>query len=270
MLSIDTALRMLRKLGDRDTPDNFFLSILYRQLPETVKQELIEPYMSPEGDQLRFAARVFGSDPDLDRDRLLADIRERLTDRQQIDASQVHLTGMLVLYNNMLHSLFRSQIMTVGVVFVAILLMFTLLFRNLRLALVAIVPNLFAAAMVMGVMGWLRIPLDLMTITIAAIVIGIAVDDTIHYVHRYRREFRQDGDDRAAVRRAHSSIGRALFYTTLTITLGFSILTLSDFVPTIYFGLFTGIAMLTALLADLTLLPLLILRFRPLASPHGN
>jgi predicted RND superfamily exporter protein len=266
VLSIDTTLRMLQQLRGQGDLDNFFLAILYKKLPDTIRAQLIEPYMSQDGNQLRFSVRVFESDPTLDRDRLLADIRQRLTQEQGLDPAQLHLTGMLVLYNNMLHSLFRSQLLTVGVVFIAILLIFTLLFRNLRLALAAIVPNIFAAALVLGLMGWLGISLDLMTITIAAISIGIAVDDTIHYVHRYRSEFDKDRDYRAAMTHAHASIGRALFYTTLTITLGFSILTLSSFVPTIYFGLFTGIAMLTALAADLTLLPLLISRFKVLGN----
>jgi len=173
---------------------------------------------------------------------------------------------MLVLYNNMLQSLFRSQILTIGVVFLAILFMFAVLFRNLKMAAIAIIPNVFAALLVLGLMGWLSVPLDLMTITVAAISIGIAVDDTIHYVHRFTREFDKDHDYWAAVDRSHASIGRAMYYTTVTVTLGFSILALSNFVPTIYFGLLTGFAMLVALLADLTLLPLLIVRFKPLSQ----
>jgi predicted RND superfamily exporter protein len=171
---------------------------------------------------------------------------------------------MVVLYNNMLQSLFRSQILTIGVVFIAILLMFIILFRNLKMAAIALIPNLTAAALVLGLMGWLRIPLDIMTITIAAISIGIAVDDTIHYVHRVTLEYQKDNDYWGAVRRSHRSIGRAMYYTTITITLGFSILTLSNFIPTIYFGLLTGFSMVVALLADLILLPLLIVRFKPL------
>jgi len=270
VISIDTTMHLLRQLDDKGQLDDFFLSILYKKLPDTIKAQLIEPYLSEDGNQLRYAVRVFESDPTLDRDRLLANIRERLTQEQDLDPQQLHLTGMLVLYNNMLHSLFRSQLLTVGAVFAAILLMFALLFRNLRLALVAIVPNIFAAGLVLGLMGWLGIALDLMTITIAAISIGIAVDDTIHYLHRYRSEFQEDRNYRDSVTRAHATIGRALFYTTLTITLGFSILTLSSFVPTIYFGLFTGIAMLTALAADLTLLPLLIMRFKALGAANAE
>jgi hypothetical protein len=111
---------------------------------------------------------------------------------------------------------------------------------------------------VLGLMGWANIPLDLMTVTIAAITIGIGVDNTIHYIHRYREELEVDGDAWAAVSRCHGSIGRALYYTTVTIVLGFSVLALSAFIPTIYFGLLTGLAMTAALLANLSLLPVLL------------
>ena len=168
---------------------------------------------------------------------------------------------MLVLYDNMLQSLFRSQILTLSAVFIAIMLMFLLLFRSFKTAVVAIIPNLTSACLVLGLMGWFGIPLDLMTITIAAITVGIGVDDTIHYVHRFRREFAIDGDYRAAVGRCHRSIGRAIYYTSVTIMLGFLILALSRFIPTIYFGLLTSLAMLVALLANMTLLPALIVAF---------
>jgi predicted RND superfamily exporter protein len=144
--------------------------------------------------------------------------------------------------------------------------MFAILFRNLKMAGLAIIPSMFAAGLVLGLMGWLKIPLDLMTITIAAISIGIAVDDTIHYVYRFTSEFHKDRDYWAAVNRSHATIGRAMYYTSITITLGFSILALSNFVPTIYFGLLTGFAMLVALLANLTLLPLLIVRLKLLGE----
>jgi len=265
VLSVDTAIEMLGQIDEKIVSDNFELSVLYKKLPDAIKEILIRPYMSAEGNQVRFAMRVFESDPSLQREALLQDIRTRLTGELGYEQSQVHLSGMLVLYNNMLQSLFRSQILTIGVVFVAILFMFAMLFRNTKMAAIAIIPNVFAAMLVLGLMGWLRIPLDLMTITVAAISIGIAVDDTIHYVHRFTTEFDKDQDYWAAVNRSHASIGRAMYYTTVTVTLGFSILVLSNFVPTIYFGLLTGFAMLIALLADLTLLPLLIVRFKPLS-----
>ncbi len=267
VLSIATAMEILSQFDKQVVADDFLLAIFYKKLPEEVKQTLLQPYMSSDGNQIRFAIRVFETEPSLQRDVLLKKIRHHLTSKMNLEQDQVHLSGMLVLYNNMLQSLFRSQILTIGVVFLAIMLMFAILFRNLKMALIAIIPNLFAPALMLGLMGWLKIPLDMMTITIAAISIGIAVDDTIHYIHRFTREFHKDHDYWAAVNRSHASIGHAMYYTTITITLGFSILALSNFIPTIYFGLLTGFAMLTALLAALTLLPLLIIRFKPLGKP---
>ena len=169
---------------------------------------------------------------------------------------------MAVLYNNLLQSLFRSQILTLGAVFVAILLMFIVLFRALRLSIAAIVPNIISAGLILGLMGWIGIPLDIMTITIAAINIGIGVDDSIHYIHRFREEFRKDDNFWLAIHRCHNSIARAMYYTSVTVVLGFSILALSNFIPTIYFGVLSGLAMITALVANLMLLPVLIARFR--------
>ena len=185
-----------------------------------------------------------------------------------LDGERVQFTGMLVLYNNVLQSLFRSQILTLGAVFFAILIMFVLLFRSLSLALIALAPNLLAAGLVLGVMGWLGIPLDIMSITIAAIVVGIGVDDCIHYVHRYMREFPVDRNYRATMYRCHSSIGRAMYYTTLTVVVGFSTLTLSNFTPSIYFGLLTVLAMIAAVVGALLLLPQLIILVKPL-GPEG-
>ncbi|MGD2137827.1 MAG: MMPL family transporter [Gammaproteobacteria bacterium] len=266
VLSITTTMRMLESLKDSSALDDFFLAILYKRLPDDIRETLFTPYMAEDGNQLRFAIRVFESDPSLKREQLLEKIRRHLAGTMGLEAEQVHLTGMLVLYNNMLQSLFRSQILTLGIVFLAILVMFIILFRNLKMASVAIIPTLLAALQVLGLMGWLGIPLDLMTITIAAIVIGIAVDDAIHYVHRFTVEFGKDGNYRATMERCHDSIGRAMYYTTITVTLGFMILVLSNFIPTIYFGLLTGFAMLVALIANLTLLPLLIIWIRPLGE----
>jgi predicted RND superfamily exporter protein len=193
---------------------------------------------------------------------LLHEIRNGLKTRFALEDQQIHLNGMLVLYNNMLQSLFSSQILTLGAVIAAILLMFMALFRSVKIALVAIVPTAMSAGMVLGLMGWFAIPLDLMTITIAAIAIGIGVDDTIHYVHRFRNEFAATPDYWDAVARSHQSIGRAMYYTSITVMLGFSILVLSRFVPTIHFGILTSLAMALALLANITLLPVLLVVFR--------
>ena len=270
VLSIVTATRLLERLNRGKPIDDFFLAILYKKLPEKIKATLFSPYMCEDGSQLRFGIRVFESDPSLQREELIRKIRHHLTREMGLEDTQVQVSGMLVLYNNMLQSLFRSQILTLGVVFLAIMLMFIVSFHSLKMAAIAIIPNMVAAVQVLGVMGWLGISLDIMTITIAAIVIGIAVDNTIHYVHRFTSEFRKDADYWASVERCHDSIGRAMYYTTVTIMLGFMILALSSFVPTIYFGLLTGFSMVVALLADLALLPLLLVMFKPLGASHQS
>ncbi len=178
---------------------------------------------------------------------------------------------MLVLYNNMLQSLFSSQILTIGIVFIALMGMFLILFRSLSIALIAIFPNMLSVGVVLGIMGWLKIPLDMMTITIAAISVGIAVDNTIHYIHRFKEEFQVDRSYINSVHRCHGSIGYAMYYTSIAIIIGFSILILSNFIPSVYFGLLTGLAMFIALIAALTLLPQLLIVFKPFGlEEKGN
>lgn len=264
VLSMATTLETLRTLNQGEDVDTFFLSVLYQRLPPEIKSALFDPYLAADGNQVRLAVRIYDSDPGLRRDELLKRIRTDLAEGFGLAPEQVQLSGMLVLYNNVLQSLFRSQILTIGFVFLAILLMLWVLFRSLALAGIALVPNALAALGVLGAMGWLGIPLDIMTITIAAITIGIGVDGAIHYVHRFRAEHSFHRDYAAATRDAHRTTGRAMFYTALVIAAGFGVLGLSNFMPTIYFGLFTAFAMLFAMLANLTLLPLLLRLFRPL------
>lgn len=258
VLSIITAMDMFGRLEPRVLTEDFFLSVFYRRLPDAVRAALFEPYLSEDGDQVRFSIRIYESAPDLRRNEMLKEIQQHIAEEMGYGAKRVHLSGMMVLYNNMLQGLFQSQILTLGVVFGAIMLMFLVLFRSFRFAALGLLPNLLSAALVLGLMGWANIPLDLMTVTIAAITIGIGVDNTIHYIHRYRDELAIDGDPWGAVARCHRSIGLALFYTSVTIVLGFSVLALSAFIPTIYFGLLTGLAMSAALLANTTLLPVLL------------
>ena len=258
VLSIITAMDMFAELEPRLLREDFYISVFYRRMPDAVKSVLFDPYMSEDGNQLRFSVRVYESAPDLRRNEMLQDIRQHLAEELGHGAENVNLSGMMVLYNNMLQGLFRSQILTLGVVFGAIMVMFLVLFRSVRYSVIGILPNLLSAALVLGLMGWARIPLDLMTVTIAAITIGIGVDNTIHYVHRYQEEIQVDGDPWAAIMRCHTSIGRALYYTMVTIVLGFSVLALSAFIPTIMFGLLTGLAMTAALVANMTLLPVLL------------
>ena len=261
VLSIHTGMQLLEELNDGKAYSDFKLAVVYKRLPAEVKKALIDPYLSDDGNQLRFSIRIYESDKSLKRQALLDKIQKHLTTELGLKPEQVNLSGMAVLYNNLLQSLFQSQILTIGAVFIAILIMFIILFKAVKLSIATIVPNMIAAGLILGMMGWVGIPLDIMTITIAAISIGIGVDDSIHYVHRFREEYAIDGDYWAAIKRSHSSIGHALYYTTVTVVLGFSILALSNFIPTIYFGLLSGLAMTTALLANLMLLPVLIARF---------
>ncbi len=261
--SLHTAMAVLEQLDDKNSIDNFFLSILYKKLPPEVKAQMVSPYLSEDGQQLRIAVRVYETDVGLNRNELLNKVRDHLNSERADSGESVHLSGMVVLYNNLLQSLFKSQIQTLGFVFFAILITFALIFRSLKVAAIAIIPNIIPVILVLGLLGGLGIPLDIMTITIAAITVGIAVDDTIHYVYRYREEWLKDGDYRACVHRAHNSIGRAMYYTSMTITIGFMAMVLSNFVPSIYFGLFTAFAMISALLTNITVLPILLRTLKP-------
>jgi len=263
VLSLETLLKMTEKLNNNKPLDNLELALLYNELPDRFKDMVLTPYVSVEHNEVRFSVRVRDSEKTLKRNQLIKKIHENLLNKFGLKANQVHLTGMLVLYNNMLQSLFKSQIQTLGVVILALMGMFMILFRSLKISMIAIFPNLLSIGVVLGVMGWLNIPLDMMTITIASISVGIAVDDTIHYIHRFRREIRFDQDYIATLHRCHGSIGHAMFYTSVTIIIGFSILVLSNFIPSIYFGLLTGLAMLIALMSALTLLPQLLVVFKP-------
>jgi predicted RND superfamily exporter protein len=264
VLSMGTTLKIVRFLNGDEVPEDYDLAVYRKVLPENARKSFLDPYMSKDANQMRITLRIEETDPRLNRGELIEAIKRHLVDNMGIAEDRIRITGMAVMFNNMLLSLYSSQIQTLSLVFVAILIMFIFLFRRVLLAVLAIIPNVFSAAFILGFMGWMDIPLDMMTITIAAITIGIGVDDTIHYIHRYELEFSRDANYWQSLLRCHSSIGRAIYYTSITVTVGFSILTLSNFIPTIYFGLLTGLAMILALLGNLFLLPLLIYQFRPL------
>jgi predicted RND superfamily exporter protein len=247
------------------------MAILYAKLPAAIKKTIVEPYISIKNNEVRLIARVSDSTPDLRRKDLLEKVRWNLLKKNGLKQlsdfkpmiKDVTVSGLLVLYNNMLQSLFESQIKTIGVVMLGIAIMFLVLFRSIPLSIIGILPNILGAAVVLGVMGWAKIPMDMMTITIAAITIGIAVDNGIHYIYRFREEYALSHDYVETLHICHSNIGKAVFYTTLTVIFGFSILMMSNFIPTIIFGLLTGAAMLIALLAALTVLPKMILLWKP-------
>jgi len=263
VLSLATSMSIFETLKDAKPMDNIDLGFMYNVLSDELKDTLFVPYMSADGNQVHISIRVFETHKGLDRNKLVSDIHQMLVDDHGLDSEQINITGMLVLYNNMLNSLFNSQILTLGTVFLVIMLMFVVLFRNFKLALITIIPNVFSAGIVLGIMGIFSIPLDLMTITIAAITVGIAVDNSIHFVARFREESTLRDNYPDAIQQATNNVGQAMFYTTLVITAGFLIMVFSNFVPTMYFGILTAIAMGTALLANLIMLPMLLSRFKP-------
>lgn len=266
VLSLSSTEEVFRTINKGEPLEDFHLSLVYRKVPDNVKQVLISPYVSSDGSQARILARIKDSDHTLIRNDLLKKISTELNTSFINDGESVRLTGISVLYNNVLQSLFRSQILTLGTVFVCIFIMLVILFRNFKLAVIGTLPNIFTALFILGLMGVLGIPLDIMTITIAAITIGIGVDYAIHYIHRYKKEFAQNGDNFQAIYRSQTTVGKALYFTSITITLGFIILVLSNFVPSIYFGMLTSIAMLVALFATFSIIPLLLSIMQPLKS----
>jgi len=237
--------------------------VLYSKIPEEIKKEIISPYISVKDNEARISVRIKDSLKDLRRNDLINKINSDLNSVVGLAKEEYKLAGVLILFNNLLQSLFKSQILTLGVVMLGISFMFLVLFRNLTLSLIGVVPNFMAAFFILGIIGLLGIPLDMMTITIAAITIGIAVDNSIHYIYRFKEEFEKIKNYNDTVDRCHNTVGVAILNTSITIVFGFSILVLSNFIPTIYFGIFTGIAMLLALLSVLTLLPKLILVLKP-------
>ena len=261
--SLASVLRLAEDLNQGEEFDAFELAVINKKLPQEIKEQLIDPYISIEDNEARINMRILDSLPDLRRKQFLEQVEADLRTELGLADDEFQVSGMMVLYNNMLQSLFTSQIETLGVVMLGIALMLLVLFRSLSLAVIGILPNILAAGIILGLMGILDIPLDMMTITIAAITIGIAVDNSIHYIYRFREEYPGKPDYVSTLYYCHANIGRAVFYTAVTIIIGFSILVMSNFIPTIYFGLLTALAMFIALLAALTLLPKLILIFRP-------
>lgn len=261
--SFGTTLKLGRILNDGKDLDSFALALLYNKLPEEFRKIIISPYIHVDNNEIRFSTRIIDSNKELRRDDFIKEIQQDLEKMIDPKIATFRQSNLMVLYNNMLQSLFSSQIVTLGFVVILLFIMFLLIFKNLPIALIAITANVVSISVIFGFMGWLNIPLDLMTITIAAISLGIGVDDTIHYIHRFYEELEEDGDYIKAMHRSHNSVGYAMYYTSFAIMLGFSILVLSNFMPTIYFGFLTMLAMLMALLGALLLLPKLIIMFKP-------
>ena len=240
--------------------NTFELSVLYNEIPETYKQDLIYPYLVIDENMAKITARIKDSE-DINRKNIINDIKNFIENNKNSSLENYKVNGLLVLYNNMLDSLFESQIKSLGFVIILIFIMFLILFQSIKLSILAIIPNIFASSFILGIIGFLSIPLDIMTITIAAITIGIAVDNTIHYLYRFK-EFNKNKNVIDAINLTNMSAGLAVFTTSVTIALGFSILSLSSFIPTVIFGIFTSMAMIFAMIGVLVLLPSLIIMFK--------
>ena len=262
VLSFGSILRVAEDLNNKEL-QSLEIAVLYSKIPTEIKEEIVSPYISVEEDEARISVRIKDSLENLRRNDLIKKINSDLNIKLGLEKEEYKLSGVLILFNNLLQSLFKSQILTLGIVMIGIISMFFVLFRNLILSLIGVVPNFIAAFFILGIIGLAGIPLDMMTITIAAITIGIAVDNSIHYIYRFKEEFEKIKNYKKTLDRCHSTVGIAILNTSITIVFGFSILVLSNFIPTIYFGIFTGIAMLLAMISVLTLLPQLILIFRP-------
>ena len=269
VLSFGSILRVAEDLNNKEL-QSLEIAVLYSKIPEAIKNEIVLPYISVEKDEARISVRIKDSLENLRRNDLINKINYELNTKLGLEKEEYKLAGVLILFNNLLQSLFKSQILTLGIVMLGIFAMFFVLFRNVLLSFIGVVPNFLAAFFILGIIGLLGIPLDMMTITIAAITIGIAVDNSIHYIYRFREEFEKIKDYSKTLDRCHSTVGIAILNTSITIVFGFSILILSNFIPTIYFGVFTGIAMLLAMISVLTLLPKLILTLKPFGVENDN
>ncbi len=268
VLSFGSILRVAEDLNNKEL-QSLEIAVLYSKIPGEIKKEIVSPYISVEKDEARISVRVKDSLKNLRRNDLINKIDNDLNSKLGFEKDEYKLAGVLILFNNLLQSLFKSQILTLGIVMLGIFTMFFILFRNITLSLIGIVPNFIAAFFILGIIGLMNIPLDMMTITIAAITIGIAVDNSIHYIYRFREEYDKIKDYNKTLDRCHNTVGIAILNTSITIVFGFSILVLSNFIPTIYFGVFTGIAMLLAMISVLTLLPKLLLIYKPFDSVNN-
>ena len=263
VLSIDTFMQVLKDANDGKAPNGFLLILGKNNMPDFAKSQVLKPHISDETDQIRIVARVKETTSELQRNQLIIDIKKTLLEDFYFNEDDFYFTGTFSLYNNLLQSLFSSQIKTVFTVFSIIFVLFLIVFRSISIAIIAVIPNIIPSLVILGVMGLVGIPLDIMTITIAAIAIGIGIDNAIHYISRFKSELLIDGDYVSSMYKAHNSIGISMFYTAATVAIGFLVLILSHFIPSIYFGIFMAIAMLSAVIVNLTLLPKLLLIFRP-------
>ena len=261
VLSVASGIKLAREINEGEDLNDLELALLRSVLPEDIKDTLLYSYINEDDSVVRISTRVVETAPGLNRNNLIKEIEYDLVENFNLNEDQFEITGLAVLYNNMLQSLFAAQIGSISIVFAVIALMFLLIFKSFKAMIIGLIPNIFVALSVVGALGLLGLPLDIMTITVAAISVGMAVDNTIHYMYRYKKEMKQTNDPMMSMKNSHINVGRALFYTAATIAIGFSILAFSNFFPTVLFGIFTSIALIISFISSLTLLPNLLVKF---------
>ena len=262
VLSVASGIKLAREINNGEDLNDLELALLRSVLPEDIRETLLYSYINKDDSVVRISTRVNESAANLNRNELLEKINYDLQNEFNLKPDQYEITGLAVLYNNMLQSLFQSQIGSLLIVFAVISIMLLLIFKSFKVMVIGLIPNVFVASSVMGLLGLLKIPLDIMTITVAAISVGMAVDNTIHYIYRYKKELKKTNSVEQALENAHTTTGRAIFYTATTIAAGFCILSLSNFFPTVLFGLFTSLAMVLAFITSLTVLPNLLVKYK--------
>ena len=264
VLSVSSGVKIAEIANNNNRLSDVELALLRSLLPEEIESQLLSSYISSDDNQVRLTARVIESLEGLNRKTFIESIDADLQNVFGLDVNQYSLTGVSVIYSNLLQSLFGSLFGSMSIVFVSIFLMFLILFKSLNLALLGMVPNFLSAGAVIGTIGLLGIPLDVMTVTVAAVSVGMGVDNTIHYIFRFKKEYSASKNYLTASKNTHTTVGKALLYTSLTIIFGFLSLTISNFNPTVYFGLFTALAMIMAVISSLVLLPALLIKLKPL------
>lgn len=263
VLSFYSVIQMGEKINANKKLGSLEMAILYSKLPDDIKKNIVTPYISIENNEARFSVRVVDSNPNLNRKELLKKIQNHLEENLKISNDDFKVTGVFVLFNNQLQSLYKSQIQTLSFSYFGILVALFILFRSWKLSLIASAPDIVASMLILGSLGFLKIPLDMMTITIATIVMGIGTRAGIYYINRFKSEFAIHKDYKKTIIACHETVGRSIVIAALTIIFGFSILVLSNFNPTINFGILIGIAIFAALILSLTIMPLLLLMTKP-------
>jgi len=265
VLSLADAMRAVGAEQLRQTIAlDFFLNQFRSQMPAAMESLLGTDPQSDGQQWFRIMLRAHERQPSAEKERLIAQV-STIVEEELGSGAQV--TGFFVLLTNLIGSMIQDQWFTFLIALVAIGAMMLLAFRKVSLALAALVPNVLPIVVLTGLMGWFGVRINMGSAMIAAVSMGLAIDSSIHYISMYRQLRKSGLSSQVAISRAHQSVGRAMTFSTLALIVGFSALTLSEFVPTIYFGVLVSLAMLGGWVGNLVVLPILL---RWLSEPGGE